>query len=270
MKKYLPILLALSLLVLTSIACRIVIPEVSIGSTGVTGSGEVIEDARRVSGISRVRVANQGDLFIALGSEEKLVIEAEDNLLEYIESDVRGGELVLSTRSSANIRNTKPIRYYLTVINLDGLSVSSSGTIEAPELQSNKFSIVISSSGDIKIDGLMVNDLDVKITSSGSTSIEMLDAERLEVLISSSGKLTIQEGEVDEQDIMITSSGDYEAGNLVSQRTEVRLSSSGNATVQVKDELRGSLSSSGNLFYYGNPTVNVSQSSSGDVIHRGD
>lgn len=270
MKKYLPILITLSLLLLTSLACRIVIPDITIGSSGKTGSGDVIEQERNVSGISSVRVANQGDLFITLGSEEKLIIEAEDNLLEYIESNMRGGELVLSTRSGVNIRNTKPIRYHLTVMKLDELSVSSSGNIHAPEIEADKFSINITSSGDINVDSLIVDALDVTISSSGNSVIDVLNGEKLDVHISSSGNLTIQGGEVEQQVIRISSSGDYGGRNLMSQSADVTLSSSGTVTVWVTDELRGRLSSSGDLFYYGNPTVNVSQSSSGDVIHKGD
>ena len=270
MKNKFSILAFVIVLFLGALACSITIPEGVVSPTRVRGSGDVVEEEREVSGVTAVRVANQGDLFIELGEDEKLVIKAEDNLIDKIESDMRGGELILSTRKGVNIRNTEPIRYYLTVRELDEISVSSSGDVDAPEFNAGRFSINISSSGDVNVDGLNVDRLKVKITSSGDVTVGELSADTLDVNISSSGNLTILDGEVEEQEINISSSGDYDGRNLDSQYADVRLSSSGNATLRVSDDLDGSISSSGDLYYIGNPSVDVRQSSSGDVIKLSD
>jgi len=270
MKKSIGIALVVVVLILATLACRISLPSVEIGISGVTGSGNITKEERSVSDITSVRVANQGDLVITLGDKETLVIEAEDNLLEYIESNVRGDELVLETRDGINIRNTEPILYYLTVTDLDRVSVSSSGDIVVPEISSDRFSINVSSSGDIVLDGLFVDSLQVDISSSGDVFIGELSAERLEVNISSSGKLGIADGYIEMQDISISSSGDYDGRDVESVQADVSISSSGNVTIRVSEELDASISSSGDLYYYGNPTTNIRQSSSGEVIRLGD
>jgi hypothetical protein len=56
---------------------------------GVRGSGNVVEETREVSGVSGVELATLGTLHVEIGESESLRIEAEDNLLEYIETDVR-------------------------------------------------------------------------------------------------------------------------------------------------------------------------------------
>lgn len=266
MKKFIPILTALFVLALVSLACQISTSNIDIGIDSVRGSGNVIEEQRPVSGIKSVRLANQGDVFIELGQEEELVIEAEDNLLEYITSELNGSQLVLRTRPGVNLRNSAPIRYYLTVTELEELSVSSSGDIDAPRFETTDFRIEVSSSGDVKLDELDVERLRVNISSSGDVAIGNLYAETIDLNISSSGSLNVLGGQVDEQEITISSSGDYSARDLSSRVANVRISSSGSATLRVSDRIDASLSSSGDLYYLGSPSLNARQTSSGEVI----
>jgi cytoskeletal protein CcmA (bactofilin family) len=233
----------------------------------VRGSGNVIREERDVSGFTGVKVSNQGDLKIELGDREKLVIEAEDNLMEYIETYVEDGVLRIGTETNINIRNKKPIRYYLTAKKLDYLATSSSGDIEAPALKADDFTVKISSSGDIDIQRLDAEDISVGISSSGNVVIDSLNADDLSVKISSSGDLKIREGEVKTQVIHISSSGNYEGSSVESQKTEARISSSGNAKVWVTEYLDVHLSSSGDLYYKGDPDKFYhKETSSGDVI----
>ncbi len=248
MKKDTLIVTIILCLVLVSMACGVTVN--LPGGEVVRGSGSVITEERSVSGVKRVKVANQGDLIIEIGDEEKLLIEAEDNLLPYLSSDVQGGELVLRTQSNTNIRTTRPIRYYLTVNALEGLEVTSSGGISAPKLQADRFSIGITSSGDISIDSV--------------------DADHLEVDISSSGSVTIADGMLESQDISINSSGSYDARQVASQSAVVRINSSGNARIWVIEKLDVNINSSGDVYYRGDPHLNVINHSSGEVIKTGD
>jgi hypothetical protein len=233
-------------LMISSMACQISIN--TGGNNQVTGSGNVVQEERPISGVTAVTVANQGDLQIELGDEERLVIEAEDNLMEYLKSDVRNGRLILETRPSVNLRNTKPIRYTLTVKLLEGLSTSSSGNINAPTLEGELLTIESSSSGDINLEGV--------------------NADILDVGLSSSGDVTIGSGAVTKQTVRVSSSGNYDAQSLQSQEADVWLSSSGDAYLSVSEILNGTLSSSGNLYYWGDPDVNVKTSSSGEAIDQ--
>jgi len=236
----------------------------------VRGSGNVVEETREVSGITGVDLATLGHLTIEVGDMESLRIEAEDNLMAYLETEVRNGQLRIETRDNVNLRNTRPINYYLTVTGLGTIVISSSGDIQAPDLEAERFSINISSSGDLEMGDLEAETLTVKISSSGDVTMGVLNANTLEVDIGSSGNLTIAGGQVKTQNITISSSGNYTAQDLASEEAEVRLSSSGSATLWVHDHLRANLSSSGDLRYRGNPTVDATTDSSGDVIQIGE
>jgi hypothetical protein len=224
------------------VACDETIWEDVAGET-VRGSGTVIEEDREARDVTGVELTTQGTLQILTGGDESLRIEAEDNLLAYIETDVRAGKLVIETRPGINLRPTRPIKYTLTVGELKSIVISSSGDVEAEEMRSGSCSVTISSSGNVTIDNL--------------------DCTSLQVNISSSGNLEISGGQVQKQDVTISSSGEYRASDLDSPEAEVTLTSSGTATIRVSDRLTGRLSSSGDVRYIGNPEVDVRTTSSG-------
>jgi hypothetical protein len=234
--------------------------------TTVTGSGNVVEEARTVNRLTGVNLATIGHLIIALGDTESLRIEAEDNLMEHLETQERGGTLRIGTQADIRLDATKPINYYLTVTNLDSIQISSVGDIKAPDLQAEQFSIVVSSSGNLAMGNLETDALTVKISSSGDVTMGKLNAGQLDVDIGSTGNLDIAGGEVKTQTVNISSAGNFTAQDLVSDEAEARLSSDGSATIWVKDHLKATLNSSGDLRYRGDPTVEATTNSSGDVV----
>lgn len=242
-------LLGISLLLMFAMACNLT-SSLSVQTGTLRGSGDVVSEERPLSDVNSVNLAMQGDLTIEIGDQEKIVVEAESNLLPYILTDATLGELIIHTRSGTNLQNTNPIHYYLTVKSLEGLTISSSGNITAPDLTSQRFSARISSSGEM--------------------NISTLSADKLDVTISSSGNVTIGGGGVTQQEITISSSGDLFAQDMVSKDANVRISSSGDAYIRVVNNLDGRITSSGNIVYYGNPQIHVSSTSSGKLIKEGD
>jgi hypothetical protein len=236
----------------------------------VRGSGDVIKVDRDVEDVTGVKLAMTGTLYIEVGDEETLTLEGEDNLLEYIETDVHGGMLIIETDEDVSLRPRQPLRYYLTVKSLDEIRISSSGDIEAADFDADDFTIDITSSGDLEIGTLNCTDLEIDMSSSGDVYIDELHAETLEADLSSSGDLEIGHGEVDSQEISLSSSGDYNASHLACNEAEIDVSSSGDATVRVRDFLEATTSSSGDVYYYGHPEVDSWEDSSGDVKRAGD
>lgn len=269
MNKHKHLIVIVSMMALSILACQV--EGITLGNfRTVRGSGNVVEETRTVSGVTSVELATIGRLVIEAGESESLRIEAEDNLLEHFETEVRSGRLRIETKDNVNLRNTRPVNYYLTVTDLESIVISSSGDIQAPDLESDRFSITISSSGNLEMGDLEAEAVTVRISSSGDVTMGSLNANSLEVDISSSGNLDIAGGQVERQNITINSSGKYNARNLQSDEAEVRLSSSGSATIWVLDHLKAVLRSSGDVRYRGNPTVDSSTSSSGEVIQIGE
>jgi hypothetical protein len=245
MKQYKRFALLVSALALSILACSL--GGLTLGEAEtVLGSGNVVEETREVSGVSGVNLATIGDMTIELGNTESLRIEAEENLMDYLETGVRGGKLTIETSSNVRLEPTKPIHYTLTVTSLDRIEISSVGDIEAPDLEADQFSINISSTGDLTMGELRTNELDVDMSSTGSVDIAG--------------------GEVATQNLSSSSTGNYTAQDLASDEAEVRLNSTGSATIWVRETLKANLSSTGDLRYRGDPTVDATTSSTGDVI----
>ena len=209
----------------------------------VGGSGYVVKETRPIQNITEVVLSEEGDLFIEIGNQEELVIEAEDNLQEYLVPNVRNHVLELKKLpENVTLNATKPIRYYLTVKELNSLIVKSSGDVEVAEVDTDVFSI--------------------QITGSGSVHIRGLNARSAEIELTSSGNLIIEGGKVQEQHVRLSSSGEYDGKNVVCQSADVKLTSSGDAMLNVLDTLTADLSSSGNVLYAGDPKIVYKASSS--------
>jgi hypothetical protein len=224
----------------SSLACSFI-----AGWPGVRGSGKVVEEERSVSDFIGVALIGIGNLYIEVGDEEALRIEAEDNLLPYFETEVRGTTLEISTRENVNLLPLRPIHFYLTVKALDTIAVSGDGHAEAPGLQAEQFFATVSGSGSMKMAGL--------------------EAEALTATVSGSGGLDIAGGKVEQQDVTLSGSGKYEAKGLESAEADVHLSGSGSVIVRVRDRLDATISGSGSVRYVGTPIVRGTVSGSGVV-----
>lgn len=221
---------------------------VGLGNRRVAGSGIVARASLPLDDFRAVELQFHGDLVVNMGDKAQLIIEAEDNLLHYLEAQVFDETLIIRKMpSNVTLDTTVPIHYYLTVTGLESLTTTSSGSIRSPVLEVERLSITTKSSGSVYIDELY--------------------ATHLEVTARAAGGVTIAGGTVEEQLVALTSSGGYDGRELASSRARVRLSSSGDAFLSVRNRLDADLSSSGNLYCFGDPSASVQDSSSeGRVI----
>ncbi len=240
------LLFTLLIVALATLACQFTI---SVPKT-VTGKGDVTQEDRSVSGFDSLEINGLGDVTVELGEEESLTVEAEDNLLPYLETYVRGSTLVIEVEDGRTIIPTKPVRFYLTVVSLEKVAVSGLGNISLPELEADQFSIDISGAGNIEIDGLY--------------------ADSFRTSMSGLGDLNVNAGQVATQTITISGSGKYSAAELESENATVSISGLGSATVRASQSLKVTISGSGNVNYYGDPQVDSEISGVGKLNRAGD
>jgi hypothetical protein len=120
------------------------------GSEGssVRGSGQVRTEERVVSDFDRISFSGVGDLFVEQSGEESLTIEAEDNLLPLLISEVSEGRLILGVRPNSSISSTRPIIFRVTVQSLRGVEASGSGNVNASGLDVAE--LQVTTSGAVK------------------------------------------------------------------------------------------------------------------------
>src|SRR5919199_763917 len=163
--------------------------------TAILGSGNVVSESRNVSGFTEVALQSIGNLSIQQTGSESLTIEAEDNIIPKLRTEVNNGRLTIGVEPNTSIQTTKPINYKLTVKDLNALELSGAGRVDAENINTNNLKITNAGSGDVAA-SISANNLNV--TQRGSGDVKM-------------------SGKADSQDVNISGSGSYQAENLESK-----------------------------------------------------
>jgi hypothetical protein len=161
------------------------------GCTGIQGSGNLVREARSVSGFTAIELAEAGEVTIEQTGSESLTISAEDNLLPLLTSQVVNGRLILDSRRNTLVRPTRPITYRVTVKELSQITISGSGAIDVPDLSGEKLIVVISAAGNVKIAGSVASQ-EIEISGSGAYTAPDLDSQVAKVDISGSGTAVVK------------------------------------------------------------------------------
>ncbi|MDO9545909.1 MAG: head GIN domain-containing protein [Pelolinea sp.] len=201
-----------------------------------------------VSDFNRISIETFGEFIIEQGDEESLTIEAPRDFLRYVETDVKNGTLVISTRRGFFGSSVGRAIFTITVKDLE--------------------SITLSGAGAIKIYSLDTKSLSVELTGAGSVEIDELTADRLEVNLTSAGAIIIA-GSVDKQEINLTGVGSYEGGDLQSEDAEIKLSGAGSAVVWAEEALDVEITGVGSVSYFGDPEVYQNISGLGSINSKG-
>ncbi|MHC1783092.1 MAG: head GIN domain-containing protein [Anaerolineaceae bacterium] len=212
----------------------------------VTGSGKLVEETRQVSGFDSIDMSGSGDIIITQGDQEGVKIEAEENLMPYIRTEVRGHTLhiYIDHTDLLTINTSRPMRFYVSMKDVAGLDLSGSGSISSDQISTNDLDIKISGSGDVEIDNLKADSVTLDISGSGKCNFKGLAAS---------------------QNIDISGSGRCDNSELKSRDVKIDVSGSGNITVNAEDTLDVNISGSGDITYSGNPKVTQDISGSGKL-----
>lgn len=207
------------------------------------GSGNVISQTKDVKGVNQVSLNGIGTIVLEQGDQESLTIEAEDNILPHIQSKVDGDKLYISYDTNTP-SPTKDVKFYLTVKDMNSISISGAGKI-----QSNGFN---TQTMTISMDG------------AGAGNMAGLNLEKLTVNLAGAGKMVLT-GKVTEQTVVIAGAGDYQAKDLESETTTITINGAGKGTVKVSKVLNAIINGAGEMNYLGNPEVNQQISGTGTV-----
>lgn len=223
MKRYFAIILMI---------CAVIAVSGCIGSQ-VSGSGNVINTTKNVSGFNQVVLSGTGILIITQGNNESLVIEAEDNIGPNITTSVNNNQLTL-TQNNTPVP-TKPVKYHLTVKDLNQIQIDGAGQIQSDTLNTNNLTVIINGAGQ--------------------SSMTNLNVILLNIVINGAGKLSIA-GTANNQTVKVFGAGNYNASNLTSKSASITAEGAGKATIRVSDILNVIINGAGDVSYIGNPQIN--------------
>lgn len=208
-----------------------------------TGSGKVVNQTKATVGVNQVSLDGIGTLIIQQGDNESLTVEAEDNVLPHIQSNINGNKLEIKYDSNTPAP-TKDVKFYLTVKDLNSVSLSGAGKVETR--------------------GLKTNSLTLSINGAGNGNMTGLDINKLTVNISGAGKLFMV-GKSTDQTVTISGAGEYSARDLQSTTTTLTINGAGKGTINASNILNAIINGSGEINYLGSPQVNQQINGAGSV-----
>ena len=201
---------------------------------GVRGSGNVVSSTREVSSFDSIQVDYPARVIISQGSAESLKVEAEDNLLPGLKTEIKGNELRIYYRSQdgEHVNPTKTVTITITVRELNSIHFSSAGELIVNGLEADNLDVNLSGAGNVELNEIAVRGLDVNLSGAGSATAS---------------------GSADDLSLNISGFGDFDGEDLEGKTADVNISGAGSATVWVEEELDATISGAGSVNYYGSP-----------------
>ncbi|MEE1962669.1 Putative auto-transporter adhesin, head GIN domain [Flagellimonas taeanensis] len=231
----------LAIAVLLSLFTSSCMMDMNFGS-GKTGNGEVVEESRNVDEDFTVVSASEGiDVFVTQGAEFKITVEADENIIDLIGTDVREGRLKIHAIENIG-RATKNV--YVTLRNVDALESSSGADLIVQN---------IIETGKIDLDASSGSDLQVEVV-----------ADEISANASSGADIRIS-GKADMLYADASSGSDIKARDLTVKTCHADASSGADISVNVSESLVADASSGADISYTGDASVETKKSVSGSV-----
>lgn len=211
----------------------------------VTGSGNIISEKKGVENFTAIDAGSAFAVEVKIGSPLSVLIEADDNLMKYIEAKVEGNTLKLHSKNGLSITDGH-FKAYVTVPALDNIESSGAATVNVLDELKNSKRIWLHASGAGKITA-QVDAPEINVESSGAANIK-LSGKTKDISAHASGAAGIQ------------------AAELQSENAVAHASGAANVHVYASVKVTGDASGAGKVYYKGGATnVAVDESGAGKV-----
>lgn len=219
------------------------------GFGGIPGSGVVQTETRNTGAFESISIEYPGaEITIRQGDKERVEIEADDNLLPQLSTEVISGRLTIKnveTEWKAMVNPSQPVKISITERELNEIVLSAPvGDLEVNGLQADALKLVLSGGAQIKLNGIQVDLLDSILSGAGDVQAS---------------------GTADEIRLILSGLGNFNAADLRSNKANIELSGMGGATVRVEEELTATIAGAGSIEYIGNPHVEQNITGAGSV-----
>ena len=187
---------------------------------------------RQVKNFNRIEISGAFHVTLTQGATEKLIIEASDEILPDIITEVKGGTLIIRLENNTRIPQGSDLNAELTFVNLDAIDLS--GAVKITGANPMKFS-------KLEIDG------------SGATEITLdLSATKLDCDFSGASEIRLK-GNAPEFEADLSGASNIEAAGFLTRNCAIECSGASNASVHATESLIVEGSGASNISYTGNP-----------------
>lgn len=213
----------------------------------IAGSGNVKTETRNVGGqFTKVKAGNGIDVTIVQSDVVSVVVEADDNLLPHIKTEVKGNTLEISCEYNSFL-DVSSKKVTVKMPKVEGLETNSGASLVTQ--------------GTIRSEDL---DLDA---SSGSSISGEFEADDLDAETSSGASMKLS-GKAIKYSASSSSGSNLESGDLHANEISADASSGSTVLVHPVEELSGSASSGGSVKYNNDPKKLERDESSGGSVTK--
>jgi len=243
---------------------RIVVFLAIAGLTTMFTFGQRVEN-RSVSNFTGIDASGAFQITVVKGNTEGLTIEANDDVMPYVRSEVKNGVLRLYLERNVPRKvNNRTVKATVVMRDLDKVSLSGACKITANDLfTSRNFEGNCSGSSDMSIN---VNTGQLSIKSSGSSNLQIKASVNGDTKINASGSSKIYlVGSAKNLTIDLSGASNFKAEDFNVGTATIKSSGSCNVTVNVTETLNVNSSGASTVNYKGSPAITVNSSGSSKV-----
>lgn len=216
---------------------------------GIPGSGNILTETRDTGPFEAISIEYPGaEIIVQQGDKETVELEADDNLLPQLSTEVLSGTLTIKTVETdwkTTVNPSKQVKIDITVRDLTEIILSAPvGDLKVNDLQADTLQLVVSGGAQVRLNGIQVDLLDSVLSGAGDIQAS---------------------GTADELKLILSGLGSFNAADLQSNKAAIELSGMGDATVRVEEELAATITGAGSIKYFGHPRVEQSVNGAGSV-----
>jgi len=145
------ITLSLGLLLVTSVNAQ------WWGNKKIRGNGNIVTKQRNIGDYDGVKVAGNLDVDLVAGQEGKLKLIMDENLLEYVETEIKNGDLKVYVKKGYSLQASRANNNKILIIvpfdNISSVSLAGSGDVNTKDpIKADRFSASLAGSGDVNLE----------------------------------------------------------------------------------------------------------------------
>jgi len=215
----------------------------------VKGNGNIVSKEIPVSSFLRLHVSGKGLIELIQSNDEKVIVETDENLLEYFEAQNSGSTLYVT--AEAKLRKPVFTKCLMKVYirQLDSLVIRcDGGNVTCPD--------------PIKLSA----PIEIKIQSEGNTSLN-IEAPSIKLLSQCEGNVEMK-GKCGSITIKNQSEGNFSSKELIAEDLTFKNMAAGNIELYADKTISISHFGAGYVHYYGNAVLKgVKQYGDGEIKH---
>lgn len=165
----------------------------------IKGSGKRVVEKRNVTPFTSISTEGAFNIDVTCQKDLGLEVEGDDNVLGVVTAEVSNN--VLRLRRTKNYSSSEPVKFRISIPNLEALSVDGAGHIDVKGLNNEKFEINVDGAPSISVSG-NTKMIDIDCSGAGKIDTHSLHASR--GVVDSKGVAQIDLDVADELDVTVS------------------------------------------------------------------